>query len=210
MARLSGAPEIAKVIVVAFTPLSKSSLRAEGMSRRRGISPEAATLFASYLAEQGAALACRLRPKTVSAYFPLPGEPSPLPLLANLSKAGFETALPVTGRLGTPLVFRLWRPGEPTAAGKMKIAEPLPSAPEVRPDLLFVPLAAFDRSGHRLGYGAGFYDRTLAALRAQKPIYAVGIGYAAQEFATIPHEPHDERLDYVQTDRELIACRASS
>ena len=81
----------------------------------------------------------------------------------------------MTGNLGTPLTFRLWRPGEPTLKGKMAIEEPLATAPGVMPDLLFVPLAAFDRSGHRLGYGAGFYDRTLARLRAKKPICAVGV-----------------------------------
>jgi 5-formyltetrahydrofolate cyclo-ligase len=115
--------------------------------------------------------------------------------------------LPITGARGTPLVFRLWRHGEPTAKGKMGIAEPLPSAAEVDPDVLFVPLAAFDRSGHRIGYGAGFYDRTLEKLRSKKPICAVGIAYANQALAKIPHEAHDQRLDYVLTEQELIDCR---
>jgi 5-formyltetrahydrofolate cyclo-ligase len=70
-----------------------------------------------------------------------------------------------------------------------------------------VPLAAFDRAGHRIGYGAGFYDRSLAVLRAKKPICAVGVAYASQEFAKVPHEEHDESLDYVLTERELICCR---
>ncbi|MGH8514459.1 MAG: 5-formyltetrahydrofolate cyclo-ligase [Gammaproteobacteria bacterium] len=91
--------------------------------------------------------------------------------------------------------------------GKMAIEEPLPAAPEAEPDLLFVPLAAFDRAGHRIGYGAGFYDRSLAGLRAKKPICAVGVAYASQEFSEIPHEEYDERLDYVLTERELISCR---
>ncbi len=89
----------------------------------------------------------------------------------------------------------------------MAIEEPLPAAPEAAPDLLFVPLAAFDRTGHRIGYGAGFYDRTLAELRAKKPICAVGVAYSSQEFPKIPHEEHDESLDYVLTERELIGCR---
>ena len=107
-------------------------------------------------------------------------EASTLPLLETLAGAGVKTALPVTGPRGTPLVFRLWRPGEPTVEGKMGISEPRPAAAEVAPDLLFVPLAAFDRTGHRIGYGAGYYDRTLAALRAKK-IFAVGVAYASQE-----------------------------
>ena len=103
---------------------------------------------------------CACAPGIVAAYFPLAGEPSTLPLLQKLAAAGVKTALPVTGRRDTPLVFRLWRPGEPTLQGKMAIEEPLPAAPEAAPDFLFVPLAAFDRAGHRIGYGAGFYDRS--------------------------------------------------
>lgn len=187
---------------------SKQALRAKGLAQRAATSTEAAAAFADHLASEGLALARRRLPEVVSAYFPLPSEPSTLPLLKTLAAAGFKTALPLTGKLGRPLVFRLWRPGEPTVKGKMAIQEPLPTAPEAEPDLLFVPSAAFDRSGHRLGYGAGFYDRTLAGLRAKKPICAVGVAYACQEVSKIPHEAHDERLDYVLTERELIDCRA--
>ena len=168
--------------------LTKPALRARALARRGETSIEAAAAYAAHLAAEGLALVLRLRPGIVSAYFPLAGEPS-------------------TGRWGTPLVFRLWRPGEPTLQGKMAIEEPLPVAPEAAPDLLFVPLAAFDRAGHRIGYGAGFYDRRLAGLRAKKPICAVGVAYASQEFPEVPHDAHDERLDYVLTERELMSCR---
>ncbi|HUB63479.1 MAG TPA: 5-formyltetrahydrofolate cyclo-ligase [Methylocella sp.] len=190
-----------------FLP-SKPALRAEALARRSATPIEAATAFAAHLAVRGLALVKELRPTVVSVYFPLHDEPSTLPLLEQLAKAGIKTSLPVTGRLGTALVFRLWRPGEPTVKGKMAIEEPLPGALETAPDLLFVPLAAFDRTGHRIGYGAGFYDRTLAALRAQKNIWAVGVAYAGQEVPDVPHDAHDERLDYVLTERELIDCRA--
>ncbi|MDE3177228.1 MAG: 5-formyltetrahydrofolate cyclo-ligase, partial [Pseudomonadota bacterium] len=106
-----------------------------------------------------------------------------------------------------PLRFRRWRPGEPTAPGQMRIPEPTAQAPELEPDLLFVPLAAFDRRGHRIGYGAGHYDCTLARLRARKPIVAVGVAYAACEVAAVPHEAHDQPLDYILTEAELIAVR---
>ncbi len=187
--------------------LAKPALRAGALARRGETSTEAAAAFAIHLATEGLALVRRFCPENVAAYFPLAGEPSTLPLLENLANAGVKTALPVTGRRGTPLVFRLWRPGEPTLQGKMAIEEPLPASPEVAPDLLFVPLAAFDRAGHRIGYGAGFYDRSLAWLRAKKPICAVGVAYASQEFPEVPHEEHDECLDYVLTERELISCR---
>jgi 5-formyltetrahydrofolate cyclo-ligase len=187
--------------------LTKPALRAQALARRGETSIEAGAAYAAHLAAEGLALVMRLRPLIVSAYFPLPGEPSTLPLLEKLGEAGFKTALPVTGRRGTPLAFRLWRPGEPTLQGKMAIEEPLPAAPEAAPDLLFVPLAAFDRAGHRIGYGAGFYDRSLARLRAKKSIWAIGVAYASQEFPEVPHDAHDECLDYVLTERELISCR---
>jgi 5-formyltetrahydrofolate cyclo-ligase len=189
-------------------PPSKAALRAKALARRTETQGGAAAAFASYLAETGLSIAMRWRPQVASAYFPLPNEAPTLPLLEHLAKAGFKTALPVTGKRGMPLVFRLWRPGEPTVKGKMAIEEPLGEAPEVAPDLLFVPLAAFDRAGNRIGYGAGFYDRTLRQLRAMKPVCAVGVAYAAQELPGIPHESHDESLDYVLTERELIDCRA--
>jgi 5-formyltetrahydrofolate cyclo-ligase len=189
-------------------PISKPALRARALAQRDATPAAAATAFSEHIAAEGLALVKRLRPGIVSAYFPLNGEPSTLPLLEKLAAARVKTALPVTGRLGTPLVFRLWRPGEPTVKGKMAIEEPLPEAPEVAPDLLFVPLAAFDRAGHRIGYGAGFYDRSLARLRAEKTIWAAGLAYASQEFPAVPYDAHDESLDYVLTERELIDCRA--
>ena len=188
--------------------LKKAVLRTQGLARRTETGSFAAAAFAQRLAAAGLTLAIRLRPDVVSAYFPLPNEPSTLPLLDHLSVAGFKTALPVTGKVGTPLIFRLWRPGEPTVKGKMAIEEPPENAAEVAPDLLFVPLAAFDRGGNRIGYGAGFYDRSLEQLRAFKPICAVGVAYAAQEFPKIPNDTHDQNLDYVLTELELIDCRA--
>jgi 5-formyltetrahydrofolate cyclo-ligase len=186
----------------------KAALRAQALARRAEFNGSGASDFAQRLADSGFALAMQLRPEVASAFFPLPNEPPVLPLLERLAKAGFKTALPVTGRRGTPLIFRLWRPGEPTIKGKMAIEEPLADAPELAPDLLFVPLAAFDRAGRRIGYGAGFYDCTLRQLRAMKEVCAVGVAYAAQEFPELPNESHDESLDYVLTERELIGCRA--
>jgi 5-formyltetrahydrofolate cyclo-ligase len=104
-------------------------------------------------------------------------------------------------------VFRTWALGEPLGKGVWGIREPRPEAAEVMPDILLVPLAAFDRTGHRIGYGAGYYDLTLSALRARKPILAVGLAYAAQEIAAVPATARDARLDLVLTEREVIDCR---
>lgn len=181
-------------------------MRAQALARRSETSAGEASAFASRIADEGLAIVMRLHPEVVSAYFPIAHEPSALPLLQALAAAGVKTALPVTGKSGTPLIFRLWRPGDPMTKGKMAIQEPAQDAPQAAPDLLFVPLTAFDRQGHRIGYGAGYYDRTLAELRARKRICAVGLAYACQEFPEVPHEPHDECLDYVLTENELIDC----
>jgi 5-formyltetrahydrofolate cyclo-ligase len=87
------------------------------------------------------------------------------------------------------------------------IREPKAEAPEVFPDILIVPLLLFDRAGYRLGYGAGYYDMTIARLRAMKPVTAIGLAYAAQEIADVPKTPRDARLDLVLTEREIIDLR---
>ena len=143
----------------------------------------------------------------VSAFHPIREEPDTLPLLGALVANGYTTALPVVFGRGTHLTFRLWRPGEPMLAAAMGIREPLDSALSVEPDLLFLPLACFDREGHRIGYGAGYYDRTLALLRSIKPIHAVGVAYGVCEVAAVPYEAHDQSLDVVVTEHETIFVR---
>jgi 5-formyltetrahydrofolate cyclo-ligase len=188
------------------TTIDKPALRAASLAVRGAVTTDLAADFAARLADMGPTLAREHHAAVVSAYWSIGDEILTLPLLEALAAAGVTVALPVTGRIGEPLVFRAWQPGDPMAIGKMNIPSPNAEAPVVTPDLLFVPLAAFDRRGHRIGYGAGFYDRSLAALRTQKTIVAIGVGYAAQEIPEVPHEPHDEALDFVLTERELIAC----
>jgi 5-formyltetrahydrofolate cyclo-ligase len=189
---------------------SKARLRQSALQRRRSLGPDVRAAFSGRLAAEGLRLAMDWRPRIVSAFHPIRDEPDTLALLAALTGAGIATALPITVSRGTPLTFCLWRPGEPTIAGVMNIPEPLPHSLVVEPDLLFVPLAAFDRRGHRIGFGAGHYDRTLAYLRAKGPIRAVGIAYAASEVDAVPDEPHDELLDFILTETELINVRGLS
>ena len=191
-----------------MTPDAKPDLRRAALARRASLPAAARAAFSERLTTQGLTLARRFRPRAVSAFYPVRDEPDTLALLALLSAEGVATALPVTGKRGEPLVFCHWRPGEPTVAGQMRIPEPLAEAPALDPDLLFVPLSAFDRRGHRIGYGAGHYDRTLARLRALKPIVAVGVAYGVAEVEAVPEGPHDQRLDYVLTDSELIEIKA--
>jgi 5-formyltetrahydrofolate cyclo-ligase len=99
--------------------------------------------------------------------------------------------------------------GDALASGVWGIREPRPEALEVFPDILIVPLLAFDRSGHRIGYGAGYYDRTIAGLRALKKVLVVGIAFAVQEFTHVPTTPHDADLDLVMTEHEVIRVRST-
>jgi 5-formyltetrahydrofolate cyclo-ligase len=146
----------------------------------------------------------------VSGFMPLKSEINPLPLMRKLAAAGAGLALPVVAGKGRPLTMRGWSFGTPLASGVWGIREPMPDAPVVDPDILIVPLLAFDRRGYRLGYGAGYYDMTLTALRARKPIVAIGIAYAAQEVDTVPTTPRDARLDLVLTERETIDFRRAT
>jgi len=138
---------------------------------------------------------------------PLKSEINPLPLMQKLAEAGARLALPAIAGRGKPLIMRGWEFGAPLDRGQWGIREPKPDAPEVEPDILLVPLLAFDRAGYRLGYGAGYYDMTIHRLRALKPVIAVGIAFAAQEVPKIPTTPRDERLDLVLTEREVIDLR---
>jgi 5-formyltetrahydrofolate cyclo-ligase len=182
----------------------KAALRRAALARRGAIEPAARAAFGRRLAEEGLRLARLWSPQIVSAFHPLRDEPDALPLLTALAAEGLATALPVAVGRGSRLAFRLWRPGDPTRAGGMSIREPLAVAPIVDPDLLFVPLACFDRRGHRIGYGAGYYDRTLARLRAMKPVHAAGVAYGVCEIAAVPYETHDQTLDAVVTEQETI------
>jgi 5-formyltetrahydrofolate cyclo-ligase len=184
----------------------KADLRNEALARRATLDSSLRESFSARLVEQGLAIARRFDAGVVSAFLPIRDEPDTLPLLIALAAHGFRTALPVVAGRGAPLVFRRWRAGDPTRQGPMGLGEPLVDAEVVEPDLLFVPLACFDRRGHRIGFGAGHYDRSLAALRAVRRVTAVGIAFAAQ-IAEIPDEPHDQRLDFVLTERELVDCR---
>jgi 5-formyltetrahydrofolate cyclo-ligase len=183
---------------------SKTAMRRDALVRREAIEPAARAAFGRRLAQEGLRLARLWRPRIVSAFHPTRDEPDTLPLLAALAAEGFATALPVIVGRGLPLTFCLWRPGEPTRAGAMSIREPLETAPIVDPDLLFVPLACFDQRGHRIGYGAGFYDRSLAALRTIKPVHAAGVAYGVCEIAAVPYEAHDQSLDAIVTEQETI------
>jgi 5-formyltetrahydrofolate cyclo-ligase len=184
----------------------KAELRRAAQAHRDALPAEMRKAAAQAIAARAFPLA--IAPDTiVSGFMPLKSEINPLPLMRKLADAGATLALPVVVGLGKPLIMRSWQWGEPLVPGVWGIREPAPDAPEVQPDILLVPLLAFDRSGHRIGYGAGYYDLTIAQLRANKPIIALGIAFAAQEIETVPRTARDAQLDLVLTENETIDLR---
>jgi 5-formyltetrahydrofolate cyclo-ligase len=188
--------------------IQKSGLRRDAQARRDALPTEERKAAAETIAVRKFPL--RIAPGTiVSGFMPLKSEINPLPLMKALAEIGAALALPVVTGRGKPLVMRAWHWGEELASGVWGIREPKPEAPEVDPDILLVPLLAFDRAGHRIGYGAGYYDMTIAGLRARKTVTAIGIAFAAQEVSTVPATPSDERLDLVLTEREVITIKGN-
>ena len=187
----------------------KRRLRAVAAKRRDALAADVRARAARTIAEQDLGFAHLEGHETVSAYHPIGAELDCLTLMARLAKAGHATCLPVVATRGGALVFRRWRPGEPLIAGAGGIPIPPPDAPVVEPDVLLVPLIAFDRQGYRLGYGGGYYDRTLNALRARQPVLAIGVAFAAQEVPAVPRLGHDARLDWIVTEKAPIAIEGA-
>jgi 5-formyltetrahydrofolate cyclo-ligase len=186
---------------------SKSVLRATALARRGALSVEARANAAQALAARGLPVDV-VNNTIVSGYWPIRNEIDPMPLMRHLAARGARLALPIITGGDQPLIFRTWTADAQLLRGQLGIMEPSPQSATVEPDIVLVPLAAFDRAGHRIGYGAGHYDRTLLQLRASKPIAAIGLAFAVQEIETIPTLPHDVRLDYVLTEDRTIDFRS--
>lgn len=191
----------------------KTELRRRSLARRDLISSNEAHQAAATVATRARALVRELAPrareegKVVSVYWPIRSELNTRPLLEALAGEGITTVLPVMTAVKQPLIFRAFTPGDELVKGPFGLSEPSADKPARDPDIVFSPLAAFDRRGYRLGYGGGIYDATLSGLRARRRVIAVGVAYACQEADTVPTEPHDQRLDYLLTERELITFR---
>jgi len=143
---------------------------------------------------------------TVAGYRPIRGEIDPTPLMETFLCEQVRLCLPCVTGPDKPLTFRSWSPGDPLRKAAFGVEEPLESAPEVSPDLVLAPVLAFDESGRRLGYGGGFYDRTLAALRAQRAVSAVGLAFDGQKRDRVPAGSRDERLDWVVTEADAYCA----
>jgi len=187
---------------------TKAALRTAALARRDALPAEERQAAAEAIAARAFPVAVAPG-MIVSGFFPMKSEINPMPLMRKLAEAGAQLALPAIAGRGHPLMMRAWGFGAPLKSGQWGIREPTADAAQVAPDILIVPLAAFDRSGHRIGYGAGYYDMTIRGLRARKPITAIGIAFAAQEIPRVPATERDERLDLVLTERETIDLRGT-
>jgi len=186
----------------------KAKFRTEALARRDALPADERAKAGEAIAARGFPLAPRPG-LIVSGFMPIRSEINPLPLLRRYAEAGAQLALPAIDSRGKPLLLRAWKIGDPLITGQWNIREPGAEAPQLVPDLMLVPLAVFDRRGHRIGYGAGYYDMTIAKARAQKPVLAAGVAFAVQEAPQVPNLAHDEPLDLVLTEREVIDCRGA-
>ena len=178
---------------------TQAKIRAEQASQASdtamAIAQEASRIIAAYHLE---------KTEIVAGYWPIKTEIDPRPLLAAMADHGLSTALPATPKPETPLIFHQWSDGDPMIDGLYGTSEPHPDAPICDPQVLLVPLLAFDDQGYRLGYGGGFYDRSLATLRAKGGrVLAIGIAYDAQKVTSVPIGPYDAKLDGILTETGL-------
>jgi len=181
--------------------LHKRGLRAEARALReqahRLAGPGAGMLIADNFL-----LSVPWRPaRTIAGYVSIKDEADVMPLLRQLAGLGKDLVLPAVTAPGAPLEFRRWRPEDPLETGAFDTLHPSETAERAPPDLLLVPMLAYDETGGRLGYGGGYYDRTLAALRQAGPVIVAGIAYAAQKMDGLPRETHDQPLDWIVTEQ---------
>jgi 5-formyltetrahydrofolate cyclo-ligase len=173
----------------------KAAARRAALPRRAGCDPALGAAMAENIFKD-----CPPPPGAIIAgVWPLPGEIDTRPLLHALAAGGWDICLPVTPKRGLPLTFRAWKPGDALIPGRFGTQHP--TGPEKIPDFILVPLLAFDAAGNRLGYGGGYYDRTLAAL---PHAFRLGIAFAAQEAKNIPTGPDDIKLHAIATELAVI------
>lgn len=187
------------------TRAAKAKLREDAKARRARVTPDHAAAAARAVRDR--VLAANLVPggATVSGFWPIGDEFDPRPLMEALAARGHTLCLPVVVGKGRPLAFRAWAPGDPLERAGFGLSVPAWDAAPAIPRFLIVPLLAFDRRGYRLGYGGGFFDRTIAELRQRsKTIFAMGVGFALQEVPEVPALDYDQRLDAVATEAYLI------
>ncbi len=192
-----------------MTMQSKTDLRREAAAARTALARAAGDIGARLVTSFAAAVL--LKPcRIVAGYHPFRDEADPTPILRFLASSGWTCTLPVPADPPEGLIFRSWTPDGPLVTGRYGIPHPPETNEAVRPDIVLVPLLAYDGAGRRLGYGAGYYDRALAGLRRTGPVLAVGIAYAGQRVASVPTQAHDQLLDMVVTEQGAVDFRKAA
>jgi 5-formyltetrahydrofolate cyclo-ligase len=178
---------------------AKRAAREAALAARRQASAAGAGAARQAAAHALDAIAGRRGVRVVSGYLPIRHEIDPLPAMLALDGLGYRICVPVIDAPRKPLGFRAWAPGVEIVKGTFGVLVPATGA-ELEPDAMLVPMLAFDARGFRLGYGGGFYDRTVAALRARRPLLTLGFAFAAQRVPDLPVGPHDQALDAIVTE----------
>jgi 5-formyltetrahydrofolate cyclo-ligase len=185
---------------------AKIALRARQKVVRQSAFEQHGASAPNALRNHGLGFAGVAAPAWVSAFSVIGDELDPTPLMLRLIEEGYGLCLPVMEGKGKPLVFRAWKPGDALNEVTWGIKEPLASAPVVEPDVVLAALLAFDERGYRLGYGGGFYDRTIARLKTIKSPVVIGLAYDEQKVDAVPHSDYDQRIDWVLTPSGPFKC----
>lgn len=183
---------------------SKSETRCSARILRDALSPDfrqAAALSVHKIILETCHWRCG---QVVAGYWPIGSELDLRPLLRVLKDRGCRVVLPVTGAPSAPLLFRIWDGQEPTDTDRVGLPAPPVSSPAMIPDLVLAPLLAFDLEGCRMGYGGGFYDRTLSVLSRSRRIPVIGCAFSAQELPHVPRDETDFHLDMLVSERGLM------
>ena len=190
---------------------AKTALRVFLRNQRKQLArehPEADWMIAEVAREPLARLFPDPRGKVAALYYGLGSEISPLILAEQMAEAGWTLALPaVVDREGGKMIFRRWKLDQRLTHDEIGLRAPGGEQPMLIPDLVVTPLLAFQRDGVRLGQGGGYYDRALEFLRARRPVFVLGLAYSGQQAENLPHEPHDQTLDAIVTEKEYIAVK---
>lgn len=181
----------------------KQAMRMRALERRAAIPQARRNSAAAKLADRAQEISALAPGSIVSGFMAIREEIDPSALLTRLNGLGHGLALPVVQGKGRPLTFRQWTPGDALEEGAFGIPVPGADAGIAVPDIMLVPLVAFDKAGYRLGFGAGFYDRTISGLRDSGDLVTVGVAYDEQAVPAVPREPHDQRLDWMLTPTGL-------
>ncbi len=182
---------------------AKRALRVELRARRARLAAAAAPDVPDAAARSLMRALAAMPVTTLAGYWPMGDEFDARPAMNAAAAQGWSCALPVVTGRDAPLVFRCWHPGDELEAGGFGTSVPRLTRGEILPDIVLVPLLGFDATGLRLGYGGGYYDRTLAQLRARGGIRAIGLAFAGQEVTIVPADGFDQRLDWIITEGGL-------